>query len=168
MIFISFPFMLAALVPVICIEALIFSRKLAISYKKALYINALSNSASTFLGFPLAWGLLFLMELITTGFSCGPGFSTVSSSIITVIVEAAWLCPHENHLYWLIPAALIISLCVALFVSIVVEYLAVISMFKELDRPAVRRAIIVCNMISYTLLIMVCIFQLFREVAARQ
>jgi hypothetical protein len=155
MIFLSFPIMLIALLPVIFIETSIFKRIVPIPYKKSFVSNGIANAISTIAGFPLAWGLLLAIELLTTGGSCGPGFDTISKSIITVIVEAAWLCPHEDHLYWLIPTAFIISLIVAFFISLVIEYYVNKRFHKECDKKQIRRAVYIANISSYCLLIFI-------------
>ena len=153
MIFLSYPVMILALLPIIFIEASIFKRVVPIPYKNALVSNGAANAISTLAGFPLAWGFLLVIELITTGGSCGPGFSTISESIVTVIVEAAWICPHEKQLYWLIPSAFIISLIVAFFVSLIIEYYINKRFHKEQDNGSIKKAVYLANFSSYGLLI---------------
>ncbi len=155
MIFLSFPIMLIALIPVIFIETSVFKRIMLVRYKQSFVSNSTANAISTIMGFPLAWGLLFGLELLTTGGSCGPGFDSIPNSIITVIVEAAWLCPHEDHLYWLIPTAFIISLFVAFFISITIEYFVNKKFHKETDKTLIRKAVFVANLSSYCLLVLI-------------
>ena len=149
MIFLSYPVMLIALLPVIFLETGIFKKVVTIPYKNALVSNGVANAISTIAGFPLAWGFLLAIELISTGGSCGPGFSTLPKSIITVIVEAAWLCPHEGHLYWLIPIAFIISLIVAFFISVLIEYYINRRFHREHDKGRVLKAVSLANISSY-------------------
>jgi hypothetical protein len=153
MIFLSYPVMLIALLPVIFIETSIFKKVVTLPYKNALVSNGVANAISTLAGFPLAWGFLLAIELITTGGSCGPGFSTLPKSIITVIVEAAWLCPHEDHLYWLVPTAFIISLIVAFFISLLIEYYINKRFHKDQDKGRIRKAVYLANISSYALLV---------------
>lgn len=153
MIFLSYPVMLIALLPIIFIETGIFKKVVAIPYKNALISNGVANAISTLAGFPLAWGFLLAIELITTGGRCGPGFGTLPKSIITVIVEAAWLCPHEDHLYWLVPTAFIISLIVAFFVSLLIEYYINRRFHREHDKGRIQKAIYLANISSYSLLV---------------
>ena len=157
MIFVSFPIMLIALLPVIFIESSIFRRVVPIPYKKSFVSNGIANAISTIAGFPLAWGLLLAIELLTTGGRCGPGFDTIPKSIITVIVEAAWLCPHEEHLYWLVPTAFIICLIVAFFISLAIEYYVNRRFYKECSKKQLRRAVYIANMSSYCLLILIAV-----------
>ena len=165
MIFISYPLMLCSLLPIIIIETVIFSKITNISYKKSIRSNSISNSVSTIAGFPLAWMFLLLIEIITTGGKCGPGFDTIRNSIITVIVEAAWICPWEDgQFYWVIPVAFIISLIVAFLISILVEYLINIKIYKEHDKKIIKRATIYSNIFSYGLLVIISIAYLVSSI----
>jgi hypothetical protein len=155
MIVLSFPAMIIALLPVIFIETSIFRKIVLVPYKKSFFSNSIANALSTIVGFPIAWGLLFGLELLTTGGHCGPGFDSIPNSMITVIVEAAWLCPHEDHLYWLIPTAFIISLIMAFFLSLVIEYFVNKKFHKEHDKKFIRKAVFVANLSSYCLLILI-------------
>ncbi len=155
MIFLSYPAMLIALLPIILIETSIFKRIVDIPYRKSFKSNVAANTVSTLAGFPLAWAFLFAVEYIATGFSCGPGFDTIPKSIITVFVEAAWLCPHEKHLYWLIPTAFIISLIVAFCISLVIEYFVNRRFHKEIEKQHIRKAVYISNISSYCALIFV-------------
>ena len=168
MIFLSYPTMIIALLPVIFLETSIFKKIVPTPYKKALISNGTANGISTIAGFPLAWGFLFAIELITTGGSCGPGFSTLPKSIITVIVEAAWICPRDNQLYWLVPTAFIISLIVAFFVSLIIEYFINKRFHKEQDKGSIKKAVYLANISSYALLVALSVgylvFSIFLEV----
>jgi hypothetical protein len=155
MIFLTFPAMLLALLPIILIESLIIQKSLNIAYKKAIIPNGVANAVSTIAGFPLAWRLLLGLELLTTGGSCGPGFETVSNSIITAILESAWLCPWENQLYWLIPVAFINCLIVAFFISIFIEYFIMKKMLKDHKKDVIKKVTYKANIISYALLVIV-------------
>lgn len=164
MIFISYPLMLCSLLPVIIIETIIFSKVTNLSYEKSIRSSGISNSVSTLAGFPLAWLLLLFIEIITTGGRCGPGFDTTQSSLITVIVEAAWLCPWEDQFYWMVPAAFIISLIAAFIISIFIEYLINRRIYKEYDRKLIRRATVYSNICSYVFLIIISIVYLIHSV----
>jgi len=157
MIFISYPLMLCSLLPVIIIETIIFSKITEISYEKSIRSSGISNSVSTLAGFPLAWLFLLFIEIVTTGGRCGPGFDTARNSMITVIVEAAWICPWDEQLYWMIPSAFIISLIVAFLISILIEYLINKKIYKEYDRKVIRRATVYSNIFSYGFLLIISI-----------
>src|SRR6266536_1309802 len=65
MIFVQWPLMICALLPVIAIEALVVRKRLALSYGRAFAGAAQANVVSTLAGVPLAWGLMLLLELAT-------------------------------------------------------------------------------------------------------
>lgn len=155
MIFISYPVMLFSLIPIILVESGIFVKILNISFKKSMLSNSISNIVSTTAGFPLAWFFLLFIEQITTGFSCGPGFDTIQNSIITAIVEAAWLCPWEKYLYWLIPTAFMINVIIAFFISILIEYFLNKKFYPEHDKKNIRKATIYANIFSYSILLII-------------
>jgi len=155
MIVLSYPAMIIVLLPVIFIETSVFKRMMLVPFKKSLISNGVANAISTIVGFPIAWGLLLGFELIATGGSCGPGFDSIPNSIITVIVEAAWLCPREDNLYWLVPTAFIISLVIAFFISIAIEYFVNRKFYKQHDKKSIRKAVLVANLLSYCLLVLI-------------
>lgn len=161
MIFLSFPVMLFALIPIILIEARVLKKILEITYKKAIVPSGVVNLVTTIIGFPLSWGLLLGLELLTTSGSCGPGFSNIGTSIVTVIIESAWICPWENYLYWLIPVAFIISLIVAFFVSVLVEYLILKKIFKDFDKQKIKKGVWIANFVSYSFLVILSLIYLF-------
>ena len=155
MIFLSFPIMLFALIPIIFIEAGILKKILGTTFKKSITSSSVANIVTTIIGFPLSWGLLLGLELLNIGIrgSCGLGFSNIGTSIITAIVESAWICPWENYLYWLVPVAFIINLIVAFFVSVLFEYLILKKMFKEIGKRNVKRSVWIANLVSYSFLV---------------
>lgn len=165
MIYLTYPAMLMALLPIILVESIVIQKSLNIAFKKAIIPNGVANAVSTIAGFPLAWGLLLGLELLTTGGSCGPGFQTVSNSIITVILESAWLCPWEDQLYWLMPIAFLNCLIVAFFLSFVIEYLIMKKMLKEHEKSIVRKVTCKANIISYSLLVILNIGYLVYSIA---
>src|SRR5450755_3352914 len=63
MLFVQWPLMAYALVPVIAVELFVFRRALRLTYKSALLGTTLANIASTAVGFPIAWGISFAIEL---------------------------------------------------------------------------------------------------------
>jgi hypothetical protein len=88
MIFVSYPIMLVALIPIIVFEGYLSAKLLKLRFKKSLVPSSLANCVSTILGFPLAWLLLLWFQVSATGGGCGPGFDTTFDSVITIIVGA--------------------------------------------------------------------------------
>src|ERR1700738_3773212 len=65
MIFVEWPLMICALLPVIAIEALVMRKRLSLSYGRAFVSAAKANVVSTFVGVPLAWVLMLALEFAT-------------------------------------------------------------------------------------------------------
>lgn len=154
MIYLSYPVMLMALIPIVLFESFLCAKLMQLTIKKSILPCTVANTTSTVAGFPLAWGLLLGLESITTEFSCGPGFDTTFKSVITVIVEAAWLCPWEEQLFWMIPIAFVISLLVAFFLSLLIEFLILRKFHKNFKKREVWKATYLSNLSSYAILVL--------------
>lgn len=165
MIFLSFPVMLIALIPIIFLEGYIYTLNFKTPFKKSLAASASANVLSTIAGFPLSWGLLLGLEFLTTGGSCGPGFDTLPNTILTAILESAWLCPWEDHLYWLIPIAFINSLIVAFFISVILELFVTKKFFRTIEKKIIRATIFKANLLSYLVLVIFGVGYLFYSIS---
>ncbi len=166
MIFITFPSMLVALVPIILVEAAVYKKSFEIAYKNALMPSFASNLVSTIVGVPLAWALLLSIELLTTqGRSLG--IATLLDKIIAVIVQAGWLVPYEEELYWMIPIAAIVGFIPAFFISVFIEYHIVKIFFKSFDRTKIKRAVWKANIITYIILsfLLVLFLEMFHRIS---
>ena len=63
MIFVQWPLMIGALIPVIIVEALLIRRWVQLSYRDAFIGVTKANLLSTLAGFPLAWLAMFVIEM---------------------------------------------------------------------------------------------------------
>ena len=63
MIVVQWPLMFATLVPVVVLETLVIHRRLRVSWRSALLGVGKANVLSTLIGVPLAWLLMFGLEL---------------------------------------------------------------------------------------------------------
>ena len=153
MIFLTFPAMLIALLPIVFIEAVVINRTIAIPFRKIFIPCGIANAVSTIIGFPLAWSLLLGLELLTIRGNCGPGFETFLSSITTAIFESAWLCVWEKQLHWMIPVAFINCLIVAFFISVLVEYFVFRKLLVGQEISNIKKATYKSNLMTYSLLI---------------
>ncbi len=152
-IIVSYPLMLIALIPIIFIEALFFTSKMEVKFKSSLVALSVSNAATTILGIPLNWSLLLLFELLITGGSCGPGFDNPIYGIITLIVEAAWLCPWEHELFdLLLPLVFIVNFVTAFFISVFVESKIHKKFYKDLEYKKIKKITQQANILSYSIL----------------
>ena len=108
----------------------------------------LANALSTFVGIPIAWVLMVIIE-IATGGGRATGFDTPWAAFQSVVVSAAWLVPYEDQLHWLIPAATLVLLVPYFFVSLFVERWMMLRRWKELPRARVSLAAWIGNVVTY-------------------
>ncbi|NLG16392.1 MAG: hypothetical protein GX556_03555 [Fibrobacter sp.] len=156
MFFIQFPFALFAAVPVIAIEALVLKKMMEATWREVILDSTKANFFSTIIGYPLSWGIAFGIELLTTGGSCGPGFGNFKDSLVTIIVEAAWLCPNEPFPKYAVPGALLVLLTIAWILSVFIEYWVV--SFKRENKKKYWKPVITMNIASYLVLLILAVF----------
>lgn len=151
MIFITMPMMLAALVPIIAVEAFILARALGLRAKSAALVSLAGNAVSTLVGVPLSWIALVFVQM-STGGGAAHGTSTVLGKIVSVTWQAPWLIPYEEHLHWMIPAAQAVLLVPFFFASFWIEYGVARLMRRDLDPRPMRGAVWRANLVSYACL----------------
>ncbi|MCK9604313.1 MAG: hypothetical protein M0R66_08155 [Candidatus Omnitrophica bacterium] len=156
MIFLTFPSMILALIPIVLIEAGIFTWLLRIKYRQTILPSLFGNLASTIIGIPLSWLLMVAVQLITGG-GRAFGLSTLLGKIISVTWQAAWLIPYESDLWWMIPVAAAVGLIPAYFISVLIEFWIVKKYFKDKDRLEIKGAVVRANQVTYGLLFLVCL-----------
>lgn len=154
MIFLQMPAMLIALIPVIIIELLIAKHLTRLDWKKVSLGVTTANIISTIIGIPLSWGIMLGLELLTTG---GGVYTGPLEKVAAVTLQAAWLIPYENDLFWMIPTAMVVLLIPAFLISVWMERLVCFRFWKSIERVSVKRAVWIFNAISYGIL-MVCVF----------
>jgi hypothetical protein len=101
MIFLTFPAMLALLLPIVAVEAWLCRKWLGLDTWAAIKANAAANAASTLIGVPLAWGVMLVLELIIGwGISRSPGVERTLDKVpspvgdvLGVLLSSAWLGP---------------------------------------------------------------------------
>ncbi len=154
MIFLQMPAMLIALIPIIVVEMLIARRLTKLDWKKISVGVSAANIISTIIGIPLSWGIMLGLELLTTG---GGVYSGPLEMVAAVTLQAAWLIPYENDLFWMVPMAMMVLLIPAFLISVWMERFICLRLWKSIERANVKRAVWVFNAISYGIL-MVCVF----------
>ena len=167
MLFVTWPGMLLALIPVVAIEAWIMKPRLKLAVGEALRFTGIANVASTIVGIPLVWLGLVGLELVSTGGGTAFGLDTPWRKLLAVTVQAPWLIPYESELYWMVPAATLALLPAYFLASWGIEFAVV---RKLLEKPAsnifegkpqgapvgqVRRAVLLANIGSYATLALV-------------
>lgn len=156
----SLPLMIVTLIPIIIIEAILIRAFLNVTSKRATAASVFANVVSTFIGMPLAWGLLYVFEIIVlsgllSGCVGGPDASWFGRYILPSLIQTAWLCPDEPALPILIPIAVIIIFIVAFFFSVFFEYQVVKRFMKTKPASLVKQVVWRMNFYTYFLLIMI-------------
>ena len=154
MIFLTFPLMIGALIPVIAVEIWIAKPLLGTSYRRTTWIVSVANVASTIIGVPAAWVAMFALEFLggEIVFKLTPARSTDGPEMnaVFLLLGSAWLGPGSN-LYWAVPLAALILLIPTFFASWYIEAFIVDQMVDR-DWPDVRTTTFKANLASYALL----------------
>ncbi len=151
MIALELPVMVIALIPIILLEAAIYTKFASVSWNLAWRGSGLANLVSTFVGIPIAWFVLVALQIVSEGGHL-VGLKTPLGRLTAVILQSAWLGPSEKDLGWMIPAAACVSLIPFLIVTIVIERWILYRYWPEPNRLLLVRHVTVANMASYTLL----------------
>ena len=140
-----------AFVPVVVIEAWWARRVLGNGWKKAIASTSAANVISTLIGIPLAWFIWSTIEL--RFFGTALGLDNAAKSIYAVTVQAAWLVPYEEHLWWMIPVASLVLTGVFFAGSVLVEWPVMTCFQRQADARSLRRWAWKGNMLSYTIVL---------------
>lgn len=159
MIFVQWPLMLGALVPVIIVEALLIRRWVQLSYRDAFIGVTKANLLSTLAGVPLAWLVMFVLELaimIPLGMAADKWHWNIFDSpvfqVVGFVIGMAWLGPAEGSGYWLVPLAAALLLIPSFYVSVWLESKICRRAWPDIDSAAVRRGVFRVNLASYVVL----------------
>lgn len=158
MIFLQWPLMVCALVPVIVLEALLIRRWVRLSYREAFTGISKANLLSTVVGVPLSWGIMLAIEftvLVPAAMAAERWHWKLDAPVLQVfgfLLSIAWLAPIGRHLKWLIPAAAALLLVPSFFVSIWLERRACLRAWPNVDPEVVRRGVDLANLASYAFL----------------
>lgn len=149
------PYMVLAFIPIIIIETIVIVKMLSMAVKRASLAVLLANSLSTFIGIPVAWLLLFLIQI-------GSNINVSSNSLpdwifpFYYVLQAPFLVGRQNEPT--ITLAMLILLIPFFYLSWKIETWIIYKMNVSLDRKRVSTACFRANQITYLLL---AIFPLF-------
>jgi hypothetical protein len=158
MIFVQWPLMIGALIPVIIVEALLIRRWVQLSYRDAFIGTTKANLLSTLAGFPLAWLAMFVVEMaVLYPVSIAAekwhwNFDSPFFQIVGFVVGMAWLGPAEPEDYWLVPLAAALLLVPSFYVSVWLERFVCRRAWPSSDAAAVRLGVYRANLASYAVL----------------
>ena len=175
--------MVLALVPIIFVEGYVIAARLRLDLLKILNWVALANLASTFIGIPVTWFILALLQLVT-----GSGnffkIDTFWGKLVAVTWQAPWALPHGPGYDWIVSVAMISLLIPFCFASWFLEYhvarkkLSTLLYEKSSDGdiendpiierleseaffPQISRAFRDANLVSYGMLVVLLVVILF-------
>ena len=173
MIFVHWPLMLCALVPVITLEALLVRRWVPLSFRDALTGVGKANVFSTLVGVPLAWLVMLALEfavMLPAGLAADKWkwhFDGPVWQVLAFILSIAWLAPAEDYLHWMIPAAVGLLLLPSFYVSAALERRSCVRTWTTADPTVVRHGVFAANVASYSLLFILACGWVTFEVATK-
>jgi len=158
MIAVTFPGMLMLLVPIICVEALLYRKWIGVTTLEAFKSSAISNAISTLLGIPVAWAIMLGLEFGT--FSIAEHSNLNMDSPIAVVVSfllwSAWIGPPSEATAWWIPSAVLVLLVPFFLASYLIESAVVIYRIgmpggepSNLSYSHIRAAVRNANLVTY-------------------
>jgi hypothetical protein len=156
--------MIAALLPIIGIEAWVLSARLDVGFGTALVASGAANAVSTIVGLPVDW--IVGGMAVTTVSAFLPRSNAVWKKVLNVIRQNLfWLVGHyaEKNLSWIIPSAELVLLVPFFFLSWWIESLVVSRMLNGGLADRVSGAVFTANLLSYALLSLVPVWMLIRS-----
>ncbi len=121
MIFLALPPMVVLIIPVIALEFWAARKSIRKESGTQKWLGlAGANIFSTFVGWPLAWTSLVIVQM-SCGGSGAHGLDSPLGVILSVTLQAPWLVPYEEDMYWMAPVAAAFLLIPFFFVSVFVE-----------------------------------------------
>lgn len=155
MIFLALPPMVVLLVPVILLEVFAAKTKIGKTSPRKVWLGVIgANVFSTFIGWPVAWIVLVMLQLVTGG-SGAHGLDSPLGVILSVTQQAPWLIPYESDLHWMVPVALNVLLVPFFFVSVFTERLILRKSWRNEEESAVNSFVWRANLRSYGFLFLV-------------
>ena len=148
----------SALVPIVLIEAYSAKKILGLTIGQAIGPISASNFASMLIGFPVLW-MFWLSAQQLVGGNDVHSLTTWWKKLYAVTVQAPWLLHSGRDLYWMVPAAAIVMLVPAYFLSVWVERLVLSWFWKDEDKSRLTKFSFMAHVPSYaTLVFFWCVF----------
>lgn len=156
MIFIQWPLMIGALIPVIIVEALLIRRWVRLSYRDAFIGVTQANFLSTLVGFPLSWLAIIAIEtlvLIQFFAIADKHHWNVDSPFLRILAfTQGFAGKPQGSTYWQIPLAAALLLIPSFYVSVWIERSICRRAWPNSDAAVVRRGVFRANLASYFIL----------------
>jgi len=148
--------MIAALVPIIGVEAWVLSVRLDVGFGTALLASGAANAVSTIVGVPLNWFLGSRVLKTVSGFL--PRSNAVWKTFVNIIRgNLFWLLGSytEKNISWIIPSAELVLLVPLFLLSWLIESLVVSGTLETTHADQISGAVFLANLLSYGLLALV-------------
>ena len=153
MIALSWPWAYILLIPIIAIETWA-TRRYGIPLVIRLRSVSIANIVSTIIGWPIAWWIMVSFQMyVLPGGGGAYGLSTPFGVIASVTLQAAWLIPYEEDLYWMVPAAATFLMIPFFFISVLIEDQVHRFGAPDLYSPQRRKLTWTANLWSYGFLV---------------
>jgi hypothetical protein len=151
MICVYWPSAWIAFVPVVLIESWVGVHLLQKPVAACLKAAFISNLVSTLIGIPITWFVLAMVE--ATFFGGNFGVETWSAKLFAVTLQAPWLVPYEDDLYWMIPAAALVLSIPFYAMSVLTEGPVACWYLSDVPRRVIFRWASWANLASYSFLL---------------
>ena len=147
--------MVVLLIPIILLEVIASQKNIEKENRRQVWLGITgANIFSTFIGWPVAWIVLVLIQMVTGG-GGAHGLDSPIGVILSVTQQAPWLIPYESELYWMIPIAMGVLLIPFFFVSVYTERLVLNRIWKEEDKADIKKFSWTAHLYSYCFLLLV-------------
>jgi hypothetical protein len=146
------PVMIVLIIPVIIIEYACRRKLIKVVRRRRIWrgIEA-ANIFSTFIGWPIAWGLHLILEIVT-GYTTPQNVDTPLQRLGVVTLQAPWLGLYKEDTNWIFPTAMGVLLIPFFFVSVFSERFILMKMWKEEEKVDIVRFSWRSNICSYAFL----------------
>lgn len=160
MLFLHMPVIVMALIPIILVESWVATHTFKTTWKSVWPAITKANLVSMLLGFPVMWFLYLVVDLIVGG-DTAHGLDTAAQRIYAVTVQAAWLIPYEDDMYWMVPCAAIVMFVPAYFMSVYIERFFLKRAWTDYQPSEVHRFAWRSHLASYAILVLFWLGALF-------
>lgn len=149
--------MAVALIPIVFIETHVVGSKLRIDTKKLMTSVAVANLVSTFIGIPVTWLLLTVLEFASVNLLAATTGHNPWTNLFSVTLGAPWVAPGGPNEKPIIIGAMLFLLVPYGLASWAIEYLVIKRMFPKkheisISLKEIKHAVGKANLISYCLL----------------
>lgn len=170
MIALQLPLMVVLLLPVVIIEAVLLRHYLFSDFRSSLFVSIKANVFSTFIGFPIAWLLHFVLGYL----AAWPLISFFENhdrsdwlECFIFSLTASWIPPIEGErLFLTLPTAGLVSLLPAYFMSVWIES-AFIKRYAFSMGLNPKNVMFRVNFFSYALLAGIWFIQLYFSITSK-